>query len=166
MAGIRWVACALTIATAVGCAPDGAETPPASQSGSTPRASSAAWPVTIEPFAVPAAAASAQPQLTSSSRGVILSWLEQKGQTATLKFAERTGSSGWSAAQTVASGNDWFVSWADVPSVVRMSDGTLVAQWLKAVDPRIEAYDLRLSYSRDNGRSWARPFAPHHDGTK
>jgi hypothetical protein len=26
----------------------------------------------------------------------------------------------------VASGTDWFVSWADVPSVSRLADGTLV----------------------------------------
>jgi hypothetical protein len=60
----------------------------------------------------------------------------------------------------VASGTDWFVSWADVPSVSRLADGTLVAQWLKNVDPSIEAYDLRLSTSHDNGRTWTTPFSP------
>jgi hypothetical protein len=60
----------------------------------------------------------------------------------------------------VASGTDWFVSWADVPSVSRLADGTLVAQWLKNVDPSIEAYDLRLSTSHDNGRTWTTPFVP------
>ncbi len=124
------------------------------------------WTPTVEPSALPVGSVSAQPQLTSSDHSVILSWLEQKEKTAILKFAERTTTGGWSAAQTVASGDDWFVSWADVPSVIRMRDGTLVAQWLKNVDPRIEAYDLPLSYSRDNGKSWAKPFVPHHDRTK
>ena len=66
---------------------------------------------------------------------------------------------------TVASGTDWFVSYADPPAVMRLSDGTLVAQWLQQTDPRIEAMDLRLSYSTDGGTTWAKSFTPHHDGT-
>ena len=48
----------------------------------------------------------------------------------------------------------------------RLADGTLVAQWLKSVDPLIEAYDLMLALSRDGGRTWSPPFSPHHDGTR
>jgi hypothetical protein len=122
------------------------------------------WNARAEPLPLPASGASSSPQLTSSSRGIVLSWIEQSGSTATLKFAERTGGE-WSEPRTVASGSDWFLSWADVPSVMRMSDGTLVANWYPATDPLIEAYDIRMSYSRDDGRTWARPFAPHHDST-
>lgn len=67
---------------------------------------------------------------------------------------------------TAASGDDWFVSYADVPSIIRLSNGTLVAQWLQNTDELIEAYNLLLSYSKDNGRTWAPSFMPHHDGTK
>ncbi|HEY6361205.1 MAG TPA: sialidase family protein [Vicinamibacterales bacterium] len=123
------------------------------------------WTVSVQPAASPAAAASLAPQLTSSSRGVLASWTEQAGRTATLKFAEWTGD-GWSPARTVASGDDWFVNWADVPSVIRLEDGTLAANWLQVTDARIEAYNLRLTYSRDDGRTWAPSFMPHHDGTK
>jgi hypothetical protein len=42
-----------------------------------------------------------------------------------LRFAERTAT-GWSEPRTVASGADWFVNWADVPSVIRLANGTLV----------------------------------------
>ena len=47
-----------------------------------------------------------------------------------------------------------------------MSDGTLVANWYPAVDFRLEAYDIRLSYSKDEGKTWARPLVPHHDKTR
>jgi hypothetical protein len=124
----------------------------------------AQWTVTIEPIAAPSAAASLEPQLTSSARGVLASWVEQSGETATLKFAERTGD-GWSPVRTVASGNDWFLSWADVPAVLRLDDGTLVANWLQTTDARFEAYNLRLTYSRDDGKTWAPSFMPHNDGT-
>src|SRR5687767_1239502 len=74
----------------------------------------------VAPIASPAGPNSAQPQLTVSSRGVLLSWIERTGEVANLKFAERT-KDGWSAARTVSSGRDWFVNWADVPSVLRLS---------------------------------------------
>src|SRR5687768_6827015 len=76
-------------------------------------------------IASPAAGNSAQPQLSVSKRGVLVSWIERAGDLATLKFAERTAS-GWTAAQTVASGRDWFVNWADVPSVLRLPSGAIV----------------------------------------
>jgi hypothetical protein len=49
---------------------------------------------------------------------------------------------------------------------MRLGDGTLVAQWLQQLDPIMEAYNLRLSYSKDNGKTWAPSFLPHSDGTK
>ena len=111
----------------------------------------------------PASGDSAQPQMTVSSRGVLLSWVERVSERATLRFAERT-SSGWTPASTVASGDDWFVNWADVPSVVRLDDQTLAAHWLQKSGPGTYAYDVRLAYSRDDGRRWSEPFRPHHDG--
>jgi hypothetical protein len=113
----------------------------------------------------PAGANTFEPQLTASDRGVILSWIERAGTTAHLKFAERT-SSGWSAPLTVASGDDWFLSYADVPSVYRLANGTFVATWQQQTDEFLEATNLRLTYSTDDGRTWAPSFLPHHDGTK
>ncbi len=121
--------------------------------------------MTVAPIAPPTTANSSEPQFTPSSRGPILSWIERTATTTTLKFAERTGS-GWSAPITAASGNDWFLSYADVPSVTRLGDGTLVAQWLQVIDPVTEAYNLRLSYSKDGGKTWAPSFLPHNDGTR
>ena len=105
------------------------------------------------------------PQLTASNRGVLVSWLEQADPEFVLKFAERS-SGAWSPAQKIASDKNWFVSAADVPTVLRLSDGTLVANWYPAVDFRLEAYDIRLSYSKDEGKTWARPLIPHHDNTR
>ena len=123
------------------------------------------WPIQIVPLATPAGANSAQPQLSTSRHGVVLSWIERNGPEATLKFSEKT-TSGWSAAQPVASGKDWFVNWADVPSVVRLEDGTLAAHWLQKSGSDTYAYDVRLAYSKDNGKTWSASFTPHHDGTK
>ena len=123
-------------------------------------------PVPLQPRTVesPAGTDSAQPQLTVSKRGVLLSWLERHGTIVSLKFSERT-STGWTAPRAVAGGDNWFVNWADVPSVMRFDDGTIVAHWLQKSGAGTDAYDVRLSYSTDDGKSWAQSFRPHHDGT-
>jgi len=56
-------------------------------------------------------------------------------------------------------------NWADVPSVLRLDDNTLAAQWLEGSDPAAEAYDVKLAWSKDDGRTWSTPVNPHHDGT-
>jgi hypothetical protein len=123
------------------------------------------WSLNIQSIASPAAGESGQPHVSSSPDGLILSWIERSGQTATLKFATRAAS-GWSEARTVASGSDWFVNWADVPSVVRLADGTLAAHWLQKSGTGTYAYDVRLSFSADDGKTWTKSITPHHDGTQ
>jgi hypothetical protein len=132
-------------------------------SGSNSRAQSVASSITI--LQSPAGGGSAQPQLTVSPRGVLLSWIERAGDVATLKFSERT-SQGWTAPRTVASGRDWFVNWADVPSVLRLDDGSLYAHWLQKSGAAQYAYDVRLARSNDDGNTWAASFTPHNDRTQ
>ena len=121
------------------------------------------WQPTIERLESPAAPSSGLPQLSASSRGILLSWVERAGSQATLKFAERTGR-GWSPVRTAATGTNWFVNWADVPSVLRLDDRTLVAHWLQKSGSGTYAYDVRLARSTDDGRTWSASTTPHHDG--
>ena len=152
---------AVTVATA-SCS----RSEPGSGANNTPAAAPPAWTATVTPGTGPAGANSSLPQLTSSDRGVIASWVEQSGQsTSTLKFSERTAS-GWSSPMTISSGNNWFLSYADPPNVLRRPDGTLVANWLVSTNPELEGSDLNITYSKDDGKTWAKPFLPHHDGTK
>ena len=51
----------------------------------------------------------------------------------------------WSAPETVAAGKDWFVNWADFPSVAVLPDGALFAHWLRKSGPANHAYDVRVS---------------------
>jgi hypothetical protein len=131
------------------------------------RSAETTWPpLTIETLTTPAQVNSGQPQLSESTHGrVLLSWIERTGSTATLKFAEHANGR-WTPTRTAASGDDWFVNWADVPSVIRLSNGTLVAHWLQKSGADTYAYDVRLSSSVDEARTWAPSFTPHHDGTK
>jgi hypothetical protein len=122
------------------------------------------WTLSMADLPSPASGDSGEPQLTVSSKGVLLSWIERAGQTATLRFSERTAS-GWSEPRSVASGSDWFVNWADVPSVLRLAGGDLAAHWLQKSAAATYAYDVRLAYSTDAGRTWSPSFKPYSDGT-
>ena len=150
----------VVVALAVSAVALTASPPPASSRGTQPE-----WAVSIEPIPAPSGPASAQPRLSASGRGTLLSWIERSGSTATLKFSERTGGA-WTPARTVASGDDWFVNWADVPSVTRLPGGVLAAHWLQKSGSDTYAYDVRVSHSSDDGKTWAPAVTPHSDGTK
>ena len=125
----------------------------------------AEWTMTVQRVAAPSGINSSEPQFVASQGGVVLSWVEREGKTTFLKYAERTGA-GWTSPVTAASGDDWFLSYADVPAVMKLSNGTYVAQWLQQVDPFLEAYNLRMAYSRDSGKTWSPSFLPHQDNTR
>ena len=127
--------------------------------------SPAPWALQVMPLALAAQPGSGQPQLSVSSRGVLASWVERSGETATLKWSERT-KDGWSAPRNVASGSDWFVNWADVPSVLRLPDGALTAHWLQKSGASTYAYDVRVAFSNDDGKTWTKGVTPHSDGTQ
>jgi hypothetical protein len=147
----------LVVALTWGCGP-------ASNRGAASNRSVASWTLSPSPSPLDAGAGSMAPQLTSSAHGVVLSWIAPGSPVAALNYAELAGGT-WSAVRTAARGTDWFISEVDMPAVLRLSDRTLVAQWLVAVDLAKEAYDIRLARSRDDGHTWSAAVAPHHDGT-
>ena len=152
-------------AVAAGLLATACSAPPRQEQAGTPSGGPAPATLTLATLPVPAPSGASLPQLTTSSHGAILSWVEQTGGTASLRFAERRGNS-WSPAQTAASGSDWFISDADVPTVQRLADGTLVAAWYRSTNVQLEAYDTWLAYSKDDGTTWSKPFKPYKDTTK
>lgn len=71
----------------------------------------------------------------------------------------------WSEAHTVATGENWFVNWADFPSVVPISSTLWAAHWLVRREAGGYAYDAYATVSENAGRTWSKPFLLHHDGT-
>ena len=121
----------------------------------------------VRELASPAGAGSGQPNLTVSRDGkVYLSWIERLGEGKfSLRFATKEGDA-WSAPRVIAEGSNWFVNWADFPSMIALPDGSLAAHWLVKSGPGIFDYDVTISRSFDGGKTWSKPFVPHRDGVK
>jgi ribonuclease BN (tRNA processing enzyme) len=112
-----------------------------------------------------AAAGSAEPHLATAPGGkVILSWLEPAGDGTALRYAKLDGDE-WSSPRTVASGGDWFVNWADFPSVIAIDESLWAAHWLVKAAEGVYEYDVVVSLSTDGGQTWQPAIRPHTDGT-
>lgn len=115
----------------------------------------------------PAGVDSREPELSATTDGrIILSWVEKIGSKRyALRFATRDSGS-WSKARTVAEGENWFINWADFPSVIALADGSLAAHWLVKSGSGTYAYDVNIARSKDGGNTWGKPIVPHTDRTQ
>lgn len=121
--------------------------------------------VFMEALPSPAGPGSAEPNLDLDPEGRLhLSWMEPAAEGYALKVARLEGRA-WSEPGTVRTGRDFFVNWADFPSVLSLGGGRLVAHWLQRTGPSTYAYAVRMSSSRDGGRTWGTPFQPHTDSS-
>jgi hypothetical protein len=123
--------------------------------------------LTIRASDSPAGLDSREPELTATGDGrILLSWVEKVGaKRYALRFAMRDREK-WSRPGTVAEGENWFVNWADFPSVIVLRDGSLAAHWLVKSGTGTYAYDVNIASSKDGGKTWGKPIMPHTDGTQ
>lgn len=111
----------------------------------------------------PTASGASLPRLSTDPDGVAwLSWIEPDGDGHALRFAAFTDGR-WGSARTAAAGADWFVNWADFPSVVHLGGGRMAAHWLQKVDGGPYAYHVQMAVSTDGGEHWSAPLTPHAD---
>ena len=106
------------------------------------------------------------PRLVHGPAGsALLSWTETRpGGGHRLRFAILNGQR-WSEPRTVAEGDSFFVNWADFPAMCALDSGVLAAAWLWRSGEGTYAYDVRASFSRDEGETWSPPLVLHRDGT-
>lgn len=106
---------------------------------------------------------SAESNLANGPGGtVVMSWLEPDGEDTALRFSTLDKGQ-WSAVGTVAKGDNWFVNWADFPSVVPVDETLWAAHWLVKRSGGTYEYDVAVALSNDGGQSWSDPVIPHTD---
>lgn len=114
----------------------------------------------------PASPGSVAPNLTVGlDNELYLSWIEPQPNGHRLRFS-RWEEDHWSTARTIAEGANWFVNWADFPSMAALADGTLAAHWLAKSGSGTYAYNVHVALSHDGGERWSEPLVPHRDETE
>lgn len=109
-----------------------------------------------------------EPNLHLSQDGTIfLSWIEaKKGENSKLLFSTLNENDlNWSEPILIAQGSDWFVNWADFPSITSFGDKSLAAHYLDKSADDTYAYDVNIITSNDRGTTWNNAFVPHTDKT-
>lgn len=122
----------------------------------------------------PANEGSGMPNLLATEEGAVyLSWLQEREEGGhALRFDRlaldpgggNKGEPSWNGPRTIVRGEDFFVNWADFPSMSRFPDGRLASHWLVRSGPGPVDYDIHLAWSGDGGESWSDPVIPHRDG--
>jgi hypothetical protein len=103
--------------------------------------------------------------VTSWEGGFFLNWVEYVNDTTdALRFSTLTEADVWSEPKEVARGSNWFVNWADFPSLA-VYPGTkkqgLAAHWLAKSAGGDYDYEVRIAQSADGGTTWSPSFVPH-----
>jgi hypothetical protein len=111
--------------------------------------------LTIEEIAIPYTVnASSTPDLYVSPQGnIYLSWVSQNHDTSSLLYS-KFESNQWTKAKVAATGRDWFVNWADFPSLATFpsSEYSVLAHYLEMTDTTgAYHYGVKLALSRDAG---------------
>lgn len=70
----------------------------------------------------------------------------------------------WQTPEVIASGNDWFVNWADYPMMAVDKQGNMIAHFLAKSSSGTYSYDVNVVY-KPVGSEWSEPIIPHDDGT-
>ncbi|HXG91674.1 MAG TPA: sialidase family protein [Blastocatellia bacterium] len=114
----------------------------------------------------PAGPASGEPNLFAASDGrIYLSWIEKTdAHHHALRFSILDGTR-WTEPRAIAEGDNWFVNWADFPSLIALPGGVLAAHWLVKNGANAHGYDIQMAFSKDGGKTWSKPITPHRDGT-
>lgn len=120
----------------------------------------------IMPATVPSSENSMFPNLTTTAAGqLIMSWIHEPDTVTFLKIASYQNDK-WSDPKTVATGNDWFVNWADFPAIHTQPDGTILTNYLPKNSDKTYGYDVAIQQSIDGGKNWLSAITPHRDSTE
>lgn len=106
------------------------------------------------------------PNLFVSETGqVYLTWVEYLNDTTDALQFSILEKDKWSNPRTIATGSNWFVNWADFPSLVSYPDNgqTLAAHRLQKSNLGTYDYDVHIAQSLDAGKTWQSSFIPHRD---
>ena len=113
----------------------------------------------------PTGASSRYPNVTETDRGMAIIWFEPIQEGHALKWSEFNGRM-WSNPVIITSGKDYFINWADFPSIFYNGKNHFAVHWLEKNGNGPYDYVVKVAQSHNRGRSWSTPIIPHRDKKK
>lgn len=115
----------------------------------------------VTPVPTPAGPEGGMYSLTTGADGrTYLVWIDPVAAGGHALRFSRLEQGAWQPAVTIAEGANWFVNWADHPSLTAAADGRLYVHWLVNTGKKSGSYGygIRVATSTDAGRTWATAF--------
>lgn len=101
---------------------------------------------------------------TVGDTAMVISWTEQLADsTARVRFTTWRPND-WTRPRTVTAKGNYFINWADFPSVIALGNGDFAAHWLEREGTGTYSYGVRIARTADSGETWSAPITPHTDG--
>ena len=101
--------------------------------------------------------------LFADKDNVYMSWIESDSSKNYLYYSKLEKNI-WSKKELIIEGNDWFINWADFPSIsINQTTGIMIAHYLK------KSHDLTFSYDVKyliKNKKWSKEKFLHSDNTK
>jgi len=121
---------------------------------------------TLSFLEAPTGSHSSEPNLHKTDDGTVyLSWIETHTDNSSSLLFSILKDNEWATPKTIATGKEWFINWADFPSITSFGSNSLAAHFLDKSADDTYAYNVKLTLSNDNGNTWKEAFIPHNDNT-
>ncbi len=102
--------------------------------------------------------------ITDGPAGLYFSWIEEIPDIGHgLKYATY-GNNRWNETSEIARGDDWFVNWADFPTMAVFDDGRMAAHYLQKSGEGTFHYDVVLKFYNPETELWSEPVLLNTDG--
>jgi len=108
---------------------------------------------------------SMQPYLSANGLELLFTWTEQENDSLFALYFSKFDHKKWTDKTLIKNGQNWFVNWADFPSISG-NKNDLISYYLKKSDAETYAYDIFLRQSDDSGKNWSIENKLHSDTTK
>ena len=105
----------------------------------------------------------AQPNLVSSNGTLSLSWISSLEENESVLHFSNYKDNRWTEPKNIASGNDWFVNWADFPAHAINKD-LIITSYLKKSGSGTYHYDVILNLQNSSGKNIKDDFLLNTDG--
>ncbi|KEO75344.1 exo-alpha-sialidase [Anditalea andensis] len=105
-----------------------------------------------------------EPYLLTYQGKTFLSFRETENNTHRLRYTILQ-EDGWASPVTIATGNNWFVNWADYPQLVALPKGNMLSFYLEKSGPSTFSYDIMVTTSTE-GMNWDEAKILHDDAKK